>query len=825
MPTRTLLGARLSFGAVLTLSCLAAALILPLCASTVPPVVFRTPPTFAVGDGPWQVVSADFNRDGIADLATVDFDVNTVSVLLGLGGGIYGTLTEFVVGNHPDSLTVADVNGDGNIDIVTANGEGWSGPGTVSVLLGRGDGTFETVRTFTTAQGPKGVVVADFNGDGNADIATAISGGWRATNQVNVLFGHGNGSFDPPATYTVGWVPSWIAAGDFNGDGHPDLVTADNGGGSMGTTISVLLNKGDGTFWPATNYTVGSYPSCVLVADFNKDNKLDIAVADSYGAGPAVSLLLGRGDGTFNPASTFPCPAGASQLAAGDFNSDGKLDLAALGGGYDSGAVSLFLGDGVGSFAAPVTFNIGVGLQGICSADLTGDGRLDLAVSAGYDNTVLLMPGNGDGTFKSVTDTYAVGGSINGMITGDFNRDDQLDLVTVNYSANSVSVLLQQTNGSFLPAVNYTVGSQPHSVKAGDFNNDGWTDLVVANFDGTLTMLRGRTTAPGVFTNNWNNGFLGTVTIGGSHRDVAVGYFNSGMHLDIVTPNYYDASLSVALGDSTGAFHTPYPPVIPVNSGPTCVIVDDFNGDGMADIAVGYDGGFKISIATGNGDGTFNPKADINTWEIPWWITSADVNGDGKPDLIAAHYDWRRISVMINLTTNGGPITFAPPIMHDVANDPVCVTVADFNGDNVLDIASGNYASVSVMLGNSDGTFNTATNYWVGGARVAAGDFNKDGMPDLAMDLGSRVGLFWNDTLPRLQISMVGGAARSKTAGSGGVRVAYPAWKPYQLQVSTNLTDDASWLTLSNSPATLGSQYVITNTITGGNQTYRLRRP
>jgi hypothetical protein len=155
------------------------------------------------------------------------------------------------------------------------------------------------------------------------------------------------------------------------------------------------------------------------------------------------------------------------------------------------------------------------------------------------------------------------------------------------------------------------------------------------------------------------------------------------------------------------------------------------------------------------------------------------------------------------------------------------VTVADFNGDNLLDIASGNYASVSVLLGRGDGTFNTATNYWVGGARVAACDFNKDGMPDLAIDLGGKVGLFWNDTLPRLQISKAAGAARSSktVAGTGAVRVAYPAWKPYQLQVSTNLADPASWQTISNTPATIGSQYVITNTISGPSQTYRLRRP
>jgi hypothetical protein len=477
--------------------------------------------------------------------------------------------------------------------------------------------------------------------------------------------------------------------------------------------------------------------------------------------------------------------------------------------------VSVCLGTGTGSFGGPTPFNIGASLQAIASGDLNQDNELDLVVAGGYDSSVLLMAGKGEGSFKSSTDTYAVGGEMHGLITADLDQDGQLDMATVNLNNSSVSVLLQQTNGLFRPAVSYLVGSQPYAVKAGDFNNDGRLDLVVANFDGTLTMLRGRTTAPGVFTNDWNNGFLGTVAIGSNHTDVAVGYFNAGAHLDIVTPNYYQASLSVALGDGTGAFHTPYPPTLPVNSGPTCVIVDDFDSDGKSDIAVGYEGGFKISVLTGRGDGTFNSKVDIDTWEIPWYITSADVNFDGKPDLIAAHYDWRRISVMLNLTTSGGPVTFGPPLMHDVANDPVMVAVGDFNGDNRPDIVSGNYASLSVLLGNGDGTFATATNYFVGGRHAAVGDFNKDGMPDIALDLGSRVGLFWNDTLPRLQISKA----------VGGARIAWPAWKFYSLEASASVGQAKSWQSVTNTPVTFGSQYVITNACEGGLQAFRLKRP
>jgi hypothetical protein len=777
----------------------------------IPPVVFRTPPSFPVGDGPAQMVVADFNGDGLLDLATANFDDSTVSILLGQGGGSFCEAVHYPVGAYPDSLAVGDFNCDGVLDLVTANGNGWNQPGTLSVLLGRGDGTFQTATNVTVGRGPRGVAVADFNRDGKLDLATAISGGWFETNQVEVVLGHGDGTFDPPVSYTVQTSPQWIAGGDINHDGWPDLAAANAGPQASGTTVSVLLNRGDGTFQAASNYTVGTYPRFVAVSDVDWDGHPDLLAAN----GSSLSVLYGRGDGTFNGLAQFAVPAGVSSFVVGDFNQDSLPDVAALGGSYDAGAVTVLLGNGAGAFLPPTAFSIGASLQTVAAGDFNGDNHLDLAVAGTYDNTVLLMEGKGDGTFKNSTDTYPAGAGIQGMITDDFNHDGQIDVVTVNRDANSVSALLQQTNGLFLPAVNYPVGAQPRAVKAGDFNNDGWTDLVVANFDGTLTMLRGRTTAPGVFTNNWNNGFLGTVSLGSNHTDVAVGCFNAGNHLDIVTPNYYNASLTVALGDGTGAFHTPLPPAVPVHNGPTCVVVDDFDGDGKADIAVGYEGGFKISIVTGNGDGTFNPLVDIDTWEIPYYIISADVDGDGKPDLIAAHYDWRRVSVMLNRTPAGGPITFAPPVVHDVANDPVTIAVGDFNGDNRLDIVSGNYASVSVLLGNGDGTFLAATNYFVGGRVCTVGDFNGDGMPDVAIDLSAKVGLFWNDTLPRLQIAKA----------AGGVRVAWPAWKPYVLEANTNVAASGSWRVVTTTPSQDRNQFVITNAVQGFQQTYRLRRP
>lgn len=774
----------------------------------VPPLEFKTPPAFPVGDGPWQIVAADLDGDHRTDLVTANFDESTVSVLLGQGLGSFAGARHYAVGSYPDSLAVGDLNADGKPDVVTANGNGWNQPGTLSVLLGRGDGTFDTATHVAVERGPRGVALADYNHDGKLDVATAISGGWFETNRVNVLFGRGDGTFEPPSAYETGLAPAWIAAGDFNRDGRADLVTANAGPGPNGTTVSVLLNNGNGTFAAAATYTVGTYPGFVTVADFDRDGSLDLAVANRASA--SVSILRGRTDGTFDAASHLPVPAGASQLVVGDWNGDHNPDLAVLGGNYDSGAVTVLLGNGTGSFGAPVPFSVGAALQAMAAGDFDPDGSLDLVVAGGYDNAVLLLPGEGDGSFRSVTDTYPVGAGIQGIIAGDFNRDRQLDLATVNHDSNSVSVLIQETNGLFRAATHYPVGAGPRGLKAGDFNNDGRLDLVTANFDGTLTLLRARTSVPGAFASDWP-----VLRIGSNHTDVAVGYFNSGTHLDVVTPNYYGASLSVALGVGDGTFHTPPPPALGVNSGPTCVVVDDFDGDGKSDVAVGYEGGFKISILTGRGDGTFNPKVDIDTWEIPWCIVTGDFNFDGKPDLAAAHYDWRRISVMINRGTSGGPISFAAPVLHEVANDPVSVAVGDFNGDNLPDLVSANFASLSVLLGLGDGTFATATNYFVGGRYAAVGDFNGDSMPDIALDLGGKVGLFWNQTLPRLQIRSSGPT----------VQVAWPAWKGYALQTATNSATSAGWQDLASQPGIRGNQYVTTNAPSGGLQLFRLRKP
>jgi hypothetical protein len=212
----------------------------------------------------------------------------------------------FDAGAGPSSVAVGDFNGDGHLDLAVANTDG------LSVLLGKGHGSFQTAQSCSARGGS--LAVADMNGDGKLDLVT--SGG-------SLLLGNGDGTFQAARTFPVGIGPFSVAVGDFNGDGHLDLAVANSGSG----TVSVLLGNGDGSFQTARTFSAGSFPQSVAVGDFDGDGHLDLAVANfgfpEAGVPGTVSVLLGNGDGTFQPAGNFPAGGGPRSVAVGDYHSSG----------------------------------------------------------------------------------------------------------------------------------------------------------------------------------------------------------------------------------------------------------------------------------------------------------------------------------------------------------------------------------------------------------------------------------------------------------------------------------------------------------------------
>ena len=238
---------------------------------------------------------------------------------------------------------------------------------------------------------------------------------------------------------SVGRFPTSVTAGDFNGDGNLDLAVINLGSHN----VSVLLGNGDGTFRAAANYDVGFFPHSVTSGDFNGDGKPDLAVASS--GSNNVSILLGNGDGTFQAALSYGVGRAPVSVTSADFNGDGKLDLVAANGSFDTfapeGSVSVLLGNGDGTFQAAVNYDVGFLPLSVMSGDFNGDGKLDLAVANQKSNSVSVLLGNGDGTFR-VAVSYSAGTGPASVTSGDFNGDGKLDLVTANTYGNNVSILL-----------------------------------------------------------------------------------------------------------------------------------------------------------------------------------------------------------------------------------------------------------------------------------------------------------------------------------------------------------------------------------------------
>jgi hypothetical protein len=349
-------------------------------------VSFRDAGAYLSGDKAYVLFSGNFDGDGNVDLVAANELASTVTVFLGRGDGSFQTVTpSFPAGNYPTGGAVADFNHDGKDDLVTADFHGNS----VTVLLGAGDGTFRPPVHYPTVDGGEtsNLAVGDLDGDGHVDVvATNPAGGVGGS--VSQLRGRGDGTLEPAVTWTLGerFSPFSAAVGDFNGDGKDDVAAAD----AATRTIAVRLGNGDGTLADATTYAVGGEPAYIVIAhDLDRDGALDLACANRGTSN--VSVLMGRGDGGFQPArvSTTGAGTGPYAIAVADFNLDGVPDVVTPN--FASSTASILLGIGDGRFEAPIDAgNTGQTSYGVVARDLDDDGRPDFAISNAVSNDVIV---------------------------------------------------------------------------------------------------------------------------------------------------------------------------------------------------------------------------------------------------------------------------------------------------------------------------------------------------------------------------------------------------------------------------------------------------
>ncbi len=755
---------------------------------------FNAAVPYAVGSNPVAAAVGDLNGDGKPDVVTVNSGAGTVSVLLGDGSGGFATAVNYSAGSVPYHVAIGDLNGDGKPDLVVAND---TSPGGISVLLGRGDGTFNAAVDYAVGGHPYAVAIADLSGDGKLDVVTANT----SDDTISVLLGNGDGTFAAAIDVAVGAFPYSVAIGDLNGDGIPDIATAS----FNSSAISVLLGRGDGRFSTVANYAAGSSPVGVVIGDMNGDGKPDLVVSNYAGSG---SVLLGIGDGMFAAARSYGGGANPYSVAIGDMNGDGKLDFVLANSGDNTisvllntepgacessfmapvvaatgtnpqgivvadlngdgkpdlisanaggNTISIELGKGNGMFAAAVSYASGVRPVAVAAADLNGDGIVDVVVANATGNSLSVLLGNGDGTVAAMVN-YAVGSTPEAIAIADINGDGKPDLLVTNSDDSSVSVLIGNGNGTFVGAVNYVVESSPYGLAVGDINEDGFPDLVTANSGAnTISVLLGSGT--GTF------GSAVSYSVGTSPRAVAIGDFNGDARPDIAVANSGSNTVSLLVGAGDGTFAAAVSS--PVGGTPVAIAIGDIDGDGNADIVTANNSTNDETVLLGNGNGTFRSALTAGAGVGPSSIAIGDVNADGKADLLVANGGGNGIAVLLG----NGDGTFRGRTdalgVTPSGPDQVWVTIADLNGDGRPDMVAAISASnsVSVRLGNGDGTFGTAVIYAAGSTpeNVLIADLNRDGKPDLVF-------ADYNDSTVTVLLATGGGAfapAVSYPAGSG----------------------------------------------------------
>ena len=696
---------------------------------------FRNPPIIPTQFDPISIATADFNGDGIPDLAYVDAGVTsnsapTVHILLGRGDGT------FIRGQGVSvpitycggcAINVADVNGDGKLDLVL--GGGGSSTATVVALLGNGDGTFGApiVSTFTPANSSsypstgRKMAIGDINGDGAADLAIPDPG----NTEIYILTGNNAGSFTYSGEIFNGYFPTEAYFADLNGDKKLDLIAL----GPLGGDVSVYLGNGNGTFASGTNYSLGAGPSNMVLTDLDGDGHLDI-VTDAFQSEVGSQLyqkvlfLHGNSDGTFAAPQTIVNQVQGTLIDGADYNGDGIPDLVFAS---DVG-LGIMLGQGKLTYGTEASYPSGAATPpDIAFGTFKTDGYRDVAM--GVEGGIVLVMGNGDGAFASVP-FYDLGDPVGAAAVADFNGDGNPDMA-VTVPAEFPRVLLGKGDGTFQIAADqntsYGTGKPALSLAVGDFTGKHVEDLVGPSSGGPVA-----TNTPEVLYGKGDGTFSAPVEE--DSASTAVADLNGDGIADMVSVSGDD--ITVLLGTANGTFTT----VQTQLREPTfakLVAVGDVNRDGKPDLVISDIAGVEVWLD--NGDGTFTYKGMLNaspagTYNVGGYGSAAiaDLDGDGNPDLVFIPSS-QGSPLFLPVYYGNGDGTFAAPVLLPVSHAYTALVAADVNGDGKPDLILSNGGGIGLMRNVGGKTFAPEEHYVAGSGigTVSVADLNHDGYPDI----------------------------------------------------------------------------------------------
>ncbi|MCX6624251.1 MAG: VCBS repeat-containing protein, partial [Acidobacteria bacterium] len=633
-----------------------------------PDFTFRTSTNYKVGQSRRATLSGDYNKDGKPDIAVLlqaytyqgVNETSGVKVLPGKGDGTFGnSIFTALPGESPVGFAQADFNGDGRMDLAVAFYDS-----TVLILLGSGDGKFVAGTTFKTGSSLTNIGAADINGDGKADLQVLGTGPDRAY----LYPGNGDGSFKTVVPIDLPATANYVIGTDLNADGIIDLVYSF----TYSSTVGVALGKGNGAFGPLTSYLASNEPMTLIPADVDQDGHLDLIVGEGLPnafvpteQNGYVSVLFGRGDGTLISAVATATPGKIASFVMADINGDGRPDFIGLHRNSRPPTFTLVLRNESGGFQAPKTVNLVPGatypyFSSVAAGDFDKDGKMDLAIGEQSGQGVWISSGNGDGTFRAAI-RVALPAAVLALAAGDLNGDGRADLAVVLSGANdptSLAFLLSQASGSFGSPRVVTLGQSLNQLALADMDGDKKLDLVAGdagayndpknparvwvakgNGDGTFQTAR-----------DYPLGVLGLAfTIGDANGD--------GLPDIAATSQGANFGWLLALLTNQGG-GTFKPAILKTDFGPGPAAITDLNGDKIPDLVIPHCcGDTDMTYMVGNGDGTLQSEVHFTGGQNPTAVVAEDVNGDGKPDLLilggAQFNNTGTLSTLINLSPSG----------------------------------------------------------------------------------------------------------------------------------------------------------------------------